>query len=145
MKWEFCTQHVIDYYLAIVWQMPNFACYSYWYLKIAFNSYSMLVYDYYTRKIWLQVMGLVHRQDYGDMGIIYEIYALHVADVVTWRLYHLHNFKLRAWYNTLSNRDCEHEVILYQNFSLATWFSDIIGSYLFLRISVDIAFQFLCN
>ena len=48
MKFEICAQHVIDYYLAIVGQMPNFACYSYWYLKIVFDANSMLVHDYYT-------------------------------------------------------------------------------------------------
>ena len=25
-KWEICTQHDIDQYLAIVYQLPNFAC-----------------------------------------------------------------------------------------------------------------------
>ena len=69
MMWEICTQHVIDYYLAIVWQMPNFSCYSYWYLKLVFDAYSMLVHDYYTRKIWLQVMGLVHRKDHRTWGL----------------------------------------------------------------------------
>ena len=48
MKWEILTQYVIDYYLAIVGQMPNFACYSYWYLKLVFDAYSMLVHDYYS-------------------------------------------------------------------------------------------------
>ena len=69
MKWEICTQHVIDYYLAIVWQMPNFACYSYLYLKLVFDAYRMLVHDYYTRKIWLEVMGLVHREDHRTWGL----------------------------------------------------------------------------
>ena len=137
MKWEFLSQHVIDYYLAIVWQMPNFACYSYWHLKIVFDAYIMLVHDYYTRKISLQVMGLVYRKDHKTWGLCTKYTICMLPIVITWRLYHLNNFKLRAWYNTLPNRDCEHEV------SLPIWFSDIIGSYLFLRISVDIAFQFL--
>ena len=52
MKWEICTQHVIDQYLAIVYQQSNFACYSYWYMMIVLDAYNMLrwlVHDYYTR------------------------------------------------------------------------------------------------
>ena len=41
MKWEICTQHVIDQYLAIVYQLSNFACYSYWYMMIVLDAYSM--------------------------------------------------------------------------------------------------------
>ena len=40
---------------------------------------------------------------------------LHVK-IVAWCLYHLHNFKLRAWFNTLPNRDCKHGVLYYQNY-----------------------------
>ena len=40
---------------------------------------------------------------------------LHVK-IIAWCLCHLHNFKLRAWYNTPPNRDCEHEVLLYRNY-----------------------------
>ena len=49
--------------------MRNFACYSYWYLKLVFDAYSMLVHDYYTRKIWSQVIWLVHRNDHRTMGL----------------------------------------------------------------------------
>ena len=42
MKWEICTQHVMDQYLAIVYQLPNFACYRYWYMMIVLDAYSML-------------------------------------------------------------------------------------------------------
>ena len=49
--------------------MPNFACYSDWYLKLVFDAYSMLVHDYYTRKIRLVVMGLVHRRDQMTWGL----------------------------------------------------------------------------
>ena len=41
------------------------------------------------------------------------VYSQHVT-VVVWRLYHLRNFKLRPWYNTLPNQDCEHGVLYYQ-------------------------------
>ena len=54
-------------YLAIVYQLPNFAYYSYWYLMILLDAYSMsrwLVYDYYTRNAWLPIMGLVHRNTF---------------------------------------------------------------------------------
>ena len=75
------------------------------------------------------------------MRIAYQIYDLHVTDVITWRLYHLHNFNFRVWYNTLPNRYCEHEVLsALSKFSLAIFCSDIIFTFLFLRISVDIAF-----
>ena len=66
MKWEICTQHAIDQYLAIVYQLPNFACYIYWYMMIVLDAYSMLrwlVHDYYTRNARLPVMGLVHRNE----------------------------------------------------------------------------------
>ena len=52
MKWEICKQHVMDQYLAIVYQLPNFAGYNYWYMMLAFDAYSMLrwlVHGYYTR------------------------------------------------------------------------------------------------
>ena len=65
-------QHVIVYYLAMEWRMPNFACYSYLYLMIILDICSMLrwlVHDYCTRKTWLQVMGLVHRNDYRTWGL----------------------------------------------------------------------------
>ena len=70
MKWEICPQHVVDYYLAMVWRMPNLACYSYLYLMIGLDAYSMLrwlVHDYY--KTRLQVMGLVHRKDHRTWGL----------------------------------------------------------------------------
>ena len=35
-------QHVIDYYLAIVYQLHNFAYYSYWYMMILLDAYSTL-------------------------------------------------------------------------------------------------------
>ena len=82
---------------------------------------------------------------YGNDIVIntYEIlvYSQHVK-VVAWRLYHLHNFKLRAWYNTLLNRDCEHGVLHYRNyrsqFCFLTSFAYLWIS--FLCISLDIAF-----
>ena len=78
MKWEICTQHVIDDYLRMLRRMTNFVCYSHWYLKIVFDAYSMLVLDYYTRKIRLQVMGLVHRNNYRTWGLYtkYTIWML---------------------------------------------------------------------
>ena len=42
MKWEICMQHAIDQYLVIVHQLNNFACYSYWYMMIVLDAYSML-------------------------------------------------------------------------------------------------------
>ena len=51
MNWEICTQHVIDQYLSIVYQQPNFPCYRYWYIMIVLDAYRMLlwlVHGYYT-------------------------------------------------------------------------------------------------
>ena len=88
----------------------------------------------------ITIMGLVHGNDYRTWGL-YTNYTICMLltllhDVCTF----LHNFKLRAWYSTMPNRYCEHEVILYANFRWLLGFSDIICSYLFLRISVEIAF-----
>ena len=49
-------------------------------------------------------LRLVHN-DYRTWELHTKIYDLHVTGVITWRLYHLHNFKLWAWYNTLPNHD----------------------------------------
>ena len=52
MKWEICTEHVLDQYLTTVYQLPDFGCYSYWYMMIVLDAYSMLgwlVHGYYTR------------------------------------------------------------------------------------------------
>ena len=88
MKWEICTQHVVDYYLAMVWRMPNLACCSYLYLMIGLDAYiySMLrwsVLDYYTRKTWLQVMGLglVHRKDHRTWGL-YTNYTICMSPIL---------------------------------------------------------------
>ena len=86
-------------------------------------------------------LRLVHN-DYMTWGLHTKIYDLHVTDVITWRLYHLHNFELRAWYNTLPNRDCEHGVLHSQNYRLWLCFltSFIYVWISFLCIFVDIAF-----
>ena len=50
-----------------MYQLRNFTCYSYWYMMIVLDAYSMsvwLVHDYYTRNAWLSVMGLVHRNEF---------------------------------------------------------------------------------
>ena len=59
MKLEICTQHVFDQYLATVYQLPDFACYSYWYMMIVLDAYCMLrwlVHGYYTKNARLPVM-----------------------------------------------------------------------------------------
>ena len=49
--YEICTQYVMDKYLAIVYQLSDLACYSYWYIIMVLGVYSVLrwlVHDYYT-------------------------------------------------------------------------------------------------
>ena len=51
----------MDQYLAIVYQLPNFTCYSYWYMVIVLDAYSMLqwlVHDYYTKKCMITCYGV---------------------------------------------------------------------------------------
>ena len=66
---------------------------------------------------------------------------LHVK-IIAWCLCHLHNFKLRAWYNTLRNRDCEHGVLLYLNYrSRICFLTSFVWAFIaFLRLSADITF-----
>ena len=60
--------------------VPNasVACYSYWYQMIVVDAYSMLrwlVHDYYTRNALLQVMGLVHRNEFIVSAWNYEVFS----------------------------------------------------------------------
>ena len=115
MKWEICRQHVIDQYLGIVYQLPNFVCS---YMMIVLYAYSMLqwlVHDYYARNAWLPVMRLVHRNDMVINTYEVPVCSQHIT-VVAWPLHHSHNIKLPACYNTLPNLDCEHGVLYYRNY-----------------------------
>ena len=51
MKLEICTQNVIDQYLAIVHQLSNFSCYSYWYMMIVLDAY--MACQFTTVSTWL--------------------------------------------------------------------------------------------
>ena len=92
------------------------------------------------------------------MGITYQIYNLHVTLVVTWRLYHLHNYKLQASYNTLPNCDCEHVVLHYQNyrsqlcFLRSSWMdfvlhisAEFFANWVSIRVHISLAFVGFIN
>ena len=63
-EWEICTQHVMDEYLVIMYQLPNFAYYSYLYLRSVVDAYSMLRWFVLYTKCMITVMGLVHRNEF---------------------------------------------------------------------------------
>ena len=94
----------------------------------------------YTR--WTICRLQLVQNDYRTWELLTKIYDLHVTSVITWRLYHLHNFKLWAWYNTLPNHDCEPGVLHCQNHWLRLCFltSFVYVWISFLHISADIAF-----
>ena len=91
-------------------------------------------------------LRLVHN-DYMTWGLHPKIYDFHVTGVITWRLYHLHNFKLRAWYNTLPNRDCEHGVLHSQNYRHDFVFlhHSFMYGFRFFAFLLTLHFGFLCN
>ena len=70
---------------------------------------------------------------------------LHVTVVGTWWLYHLHNFKLRAWYNTLPTINCEHGVLYYRNYR--SWIGFLTSlvrySFRFFILLLTLHFDFL--
>ena len=53
---------------------------------------------------------------HGNDIVIYAYEMLVYSPLVTVVVYHMHNFKLRAWHNTLPNHDCEHGVLYYRNY-----------------------------
>ena len=74
-------------------------------------------------------IGLVHINDYRTCGLHTKLYDLHVTCVITRRLYHLHNCKLRDWYNDITYRSR----LCFQTSIVSVWIS-------FLHVSVDIVF-----
>ena len=67
------------------------------------------------------MLRLVHGNNIVINTYEMPVYSQHVT-VVAWRLYHLHNFKLQACYNTLPNRDYEYGVLYYRNYPLQICF-----------------------
>ena len=65
-------------------------------------TWLLLIYDNHARFI----IACYRLADYDGMPNLY-------VKIIAWCLCHLHNFKVRAWYNTLPNRDCEHGVLLF--------------------------------
>ena len=57
--------------------------------------------------------------------IIGQMHDLHVTGVSTRWLYHLHNCKLRDWYNNIPTCDCEHGISYYSTYRPRLCLSDI--------------------
>ena len=82
------------------------------------------------------MLRLLHGNDIVINTCEIPVYSQHVM-VVAWRLYHLHNFKSRAWCNTLPNRDWTCSSTL-SKLLLVTLFSDII------RLIMDFVSSHFC-
>ena len=68
-----------------MYQLPNFTYYSYWYMMILLDEYSMLlwlVHGYHTRNVWLSVMGLVHRIEFVVQTVNIRWYTYFIIRLV---------------------------------------------------------------
>ena len=87
MKWKFWKPQVMDYYLAISYQLPGLAHYRYCYLMMLFDAYIMLLwlvqYLWYT-KCMMTIIGLVHTKRIKHMQLIIRFMHFITIGVSTW-------------------------------------------------------------
>ena len=105
MKCKFWSPQVMDYYLAISYQLPDLAHYRYCYLLMLFNAYIILlwlVHVYETQTIMVHVyemtiIGLVSRKCIKHMQLIIRLVHFIIIGVSTCNCMIMYTHKMGIW------------------------------------------------